>query len=366
LACCPWIADPFFAPKLWLLGAADVLLAALYLLRRPVSTPDWVATAWVLAVSLSSLFASSTHLEALALALLPVPAYWVLRSGLPSGDSVAQAIRLGSVAESAVAVLQWCGADPFRWFGYRPEAFANPRMRVYGTLGNPDFVAAWCCATLPLVATMPSRRLRWAAIALQVAAILAAGSRIFLLFLPAYLAVLLFYRPRWWRLALLGLPVAAALVWLSPVRPIGNTIAGRVYLSRIPLAHWREIPLTGTGPGSLETRFAQWQQQWLRTRGNDPSVRRFAGPVDHVHNDYVEFFVEYGAVGLAVFLCLCGRITIQGFRLRSQPVPPYIISAAGGAAGLMLCAGVDFPFHRPAEWGLLWLLFGLLACTKKS
>jgi hypothetical protein len=37
-----------------------------------------------------------------------------------------------------------------RALGWQPEIFASPRMRIYGTLGNPDFVAAWLCATLPL------------------------------------------------------------------------------------------------------------------------------------------------------------------------------------------------------------------------
>ena len=65
-------------------------------------------------------------------------------------------------------LLQYGGLDPLRWLGWQAEIFVNPRMRVYGTLGNPDFVAAWLCATLPLA--------RGAAMALQLAAILATAA----------------------------------------------------------------------------------------------------------------------------------------------------------------------------------------------
>ena len=220
-------------------------------------------------------------------------------------------------------------------------------MRVYGTLGNPDFVAAWLCATLPLYAGVRRRKYALMGLALQLAAIFATGSRVFVLTLPVA-AVLLALRSahlkRWW---FVGLPVAAALLLVSPARPLSVTLQGRLYLASVTAGHWRQIPLLGFGPGSFETRSATWQGE-----EGDP---RFAGPLDHAHNDYLELWVEYGPLGLCAFLALCGWLMARAWCVRSGAA-----GAWAGVASLLAIACVDFPFHRPAEWGLYWLLLGII------
>jgi putative inorganic carbon (HCO3(-)) transporter len=262
---------------------------------------------------------------------------------------------LGSVVESALVLLQFFGRDPFLWFGWRPEMFSSSRMRVYGTLGNPDFVAAWLSAALPLSLVLPGRAWKRAAVvAFELAAILATGSRVFLLALPAAAAAALLcsVRPRKWWLA--GLPVAAALLWLSPARTLQATVEGRLYLARVTAAHWREVPLTGFGPGSFPLKFAAWQLQWLRSQG--PGAGRFAGAANHAHNDYLELWVEYGPIGLGAFLVLSGWLIAGAWKKRSEN--PAALCAL---AALLAIACVDFPLHRPAECGLYWLLLGMLS-----
>ena len=343
LVCWPGLQHPFSTPKIILLACLDLLAAALYLSRKPrPAGPEWPWLAWLAALSLSALLAPFVSLGALLLAVLPAPLCMAVRRGLLAPDRVRWALLWGSAVESALVLLQYGGLDPLRWLGWQAEIFANPRMRVYGTLGNPDFVAAWLCATLPLA--------RGAAMALQLAAILATGSRVFLLALPAAAVVLALRRARgakWWWLA--GLPVAAALLWLSPARPLAETVQGRLYLARVAASHWREIPPFGYGPGSFEAQFARWQVEWIREHGR----ARFAGDVDHAHNDYLEILVEYGPIGLCAFLGLWGWLMAKGWALESSR------GAWGGVAVLLAIACVDFPFHRPAEWALYWLLLGM-------
>jgi hypothetical protein len=240
-------------------------------------------------------------------------------------------------------------------------------MRMYGTLGNPNFVAAWCCATLPfcwreISCAAPGwpRVLRWAAAALQILAILATGSRVFALVVPLQAcAVLLFGNRRRglvWASTLMA--AAAFLLWLSPARPLSTTIQGRLHLVRVGAGEWGG-PVAGYGPGSFETQFGRWQVAWLRAH-SDPASVRFAGVVDHAHNDYLEFLMEYGPVGTGVFLALCGWAGVQAWRRRAGPLGSVHWAAATGAASLLAIAAVDFPFHRPAEWSLLWLYFGIL------
>ncbi len=346
LVCWPNLEQPFSTPKLWLLAAVD-LLVAVYWLRhgKALGAPGWPWLAWLAALAASAVAAPYVSYEALLLAALPIPLFW---SPLPA-DRLGRALLYGSAIQSVIALLQYCRLDPLRLPGWSPEVFPNARMRVYGTLGNPDFVAAFLCTTLPLYAGVKSRTWLAAGLALQVAAILATGSRISLFALPVAAGVLVWrgVRPRRWWLA--GIPAAAVLLWLAPARPLGVTLQGRFYLARVAAAHVTEMPLIGFGPGAFELQFAKWQAAWLSDPVNRERDARFAGPVDHAHNDYVEMAVDYGPVGLAAFLVLCGWLITAAPKHR----PP---GAWAGLAALLAIACFDFPFHRPAEWALFWLL----------
>lgn len=343
LVCWPGLDRPFSLPKLWLIAGLDLLVLAQYLGRKPApQMPAWPWLAWLGAVSLSAVTGPYVSLEALLFLLLPLV---LCAADLSSGA----ALCAGSAVESIIALLQYSGHDPLQWLGWRPEAFASPRMAVYGTMGNPDFVAAWLCATLPLCAGARGA-IQAPLTVLCLSAIFATGSRIFLLALPAAALVSILRNRRlvkWW---LLGVPVACALLWFSPVRPLGATIEGRLYLARVTVSHLREIPAAGYGPGSFGLKFGEWQGPWLREH---PGDARFAGPVDHAHNDYLEFWVEYGTLGFCAFLVLCGWFAARAWRSRA---PDGVLAAF---VTLLVIACVDFPFHRPAEWALFAILVSL-------
>lgn len=348
LVCWPGLAHPFSTPKIILLACLDLLVAAHWLGCKPRPAGlEWPWLAWLAAPALSALLAPFVSLNALLLAVLAAPLCIAIERGLLAPERARWALTWGSGVESAIVLLQYAGLDPLRWLGWQAEIFANPRMRVYGTLGNPDFVAAWLCGTLPLA--------RGAVMGLQLAAILATGSRVFLLALPAAAVVLALRRARgakW--LVMAALPAAAALLWLSPARPLGETVQGRMYLARVAVSGWREIPPFGHGPGSFETQFARRQAEWIRQHGPSP----FAGNVDHAHNDYLEILVEYGPIGLFTLTGLWAWLMAKGRTFESSG------GAWGGVAALLAIACVDFPFHRPAEWALCWLLLGMCGRSK--
>ena len=371
LVCWPDLDRPFSAPKLLLLVAVDLALTIAWLCggRRSLRQPSahWWALAWAAAVSTAAIAGAVASLDGLLLALAPVPLFYAIAGGLVPRDTLARAIWRGSVCEAIVALIQCCSLDPLRWMGWQPELFWSARMRIYGTLGNPDFVAAWLCAALPLcwreiARAAPgtrSRALRWAAAAAMVAAIVATGSRVFALVLPVQAALPALRSKRLRRAALLAIPVSAALLYLAPARPLAATVEGRLYFMRVA-TFGAPILAAGSGPGSFEARFAAAQSAWLKAHPRHP-LARFAGAVDHAHNDYLEFLVELGPLGLAVFFGLAACTAIEAWRGRDLPIHSVRASAAAGALTLMAIALVDFPFHRPAEWALFWIFAGILA-----
>ena len=184
LACWPDLAHPFSTPKTWLLAVLAVCsLAALAVSHPPAGRRhEWIWLLWPAAISVSALRAPSPGFDALLLAALPLPLAWALWRRAIDASSVLRAILIGSALESAIVCLQYTGLDPLLAIGWHPESFASSRMRMYGTLGNPDFAAAWLCATLPLY--LGNRGILRVFAILQIAAVFATGSRVALLALP--------------------------------------------------------------------------------------------------------------------------------------------------------------------------------------
>lgn len=367
LACWPGLEHPFATPKLCLLAVAGIAvlfrwLAAPKAIRFRAGASDWLWLAWLAAVALSALLATYVSADALLLLLLPLPLAFAIERDLVPRESICNALIAGSTLLCIIAIVQFAGVDPLRALGWVPETFANPRMRVHATLGNPNFVAAWCVGMLPLAAVRASTRAGWAAVVLHLAAIVATGSRVALLALPAAAVVLILRRHKlnWRWLVAVGAILAASL-WMSPARPVGTTIEGRLYLARVAASGWRQIPLTGHGPGNFELQFARQQTVWAAAHPAQSAA--FAGAVDHAHNDYLEMLVELGPVGLGAFLAVLGGIAWRARRIQDDA---FATGAWGGAAALAVTALVDFPLYRPAEWTLLWLFLGVLGRSKMA
>ena len=308
LAVWPGLERPFSEPKLIWLVASTVVLLALPPARPGVAVAPllrWTTVAWIAAFLLAGLASPLPAFPPMALGLAaPIFALALVRAGVPALTIIAgQAI--GASACALVALIQWVGADPFVLAGWHaPIEGASIRMRVYGTLGNPNFIGVLMAMSLPLTVALlsrttasPLRRLAWAGLVVQAAALVATGSRGAVLGLGA--AVTVYALLRWSRRVRIGLAAVALFAGIaigtSPARPIDTTAAGRLYLWRVVSPHAWDAPLVGQGPGAVTLHFPDWQRQAARSGVRD---RRFAGLTDHVHNDYLEALVERGLPGL--------------------------------------------------------------------
>ena len=119
----------------------------------------------------------------------------------------------------------------------------------------------------------------------------------------------------------------------------------RLDTSRESLDMIRQRPVAGFGGGTFYTAYPPW-------RGDDQAF------MDHAHNDWLEFVVEYGLVGgalLAWFLLLCLMRAASGLRNRDR-AKQFGISFASLMAmvAMMIHATVDFSLQIPANAG--WFL----------
>ncbi|MGZ6077575.1 MAG: O-antigen ligase family protein [Myxococcaceae bacterium] len=362
----PWATNPFSSPKWIVTGLAAV--AAVALLPRDARRPGSVAIAALanLGACLASMLldggptpwwtlAGPLLVACLALSAAPMP--W---------SAIAWAGGLSAMA----VLLQALGADPFASFA--PE-LEGARLRLYGTLGNPDFVASVLGVTAPLSAVVALRRgamtarLLTASTALQLLALALLRSFATLLSLGAAVLIVLLAGPRERsRRALVLALCAGLLVAALPLagRSAGTVLQGRLYLWTTAAPHVAEAPLLGRGPGAVVLHWPRWElARWKARCGEDAGcVRaqpesRFAGLQDHLHDDWLERLLEGGVGGLAALLALF--VTALAAALRSGTLEG--LGVAAGLASLAARATVDFPLSRPADLVLLAVLAGAAA-----
>jgi putative inorganic carbon (HCO3(-)) transporter len=431
----PGLAQPFSTPKLYLLVVTVIALAPLAWIawrsssrsRTTVSTSTRqtrpthrytaapthvVAAMWLASWSWSALFADVVSLDALLLALAGGGLAIVLTELRPDPMRLAAAHAIGATGVAMVAVLQWARLDPFALAGWvAPIAGASPRLRVYGTLGNPNFVAALLAGAVPLTIGLivhstqsaqsghsvhsahsaapsdrqPTRRLvlvvGLTAVALQLMAIAATGSRAGALGLIAAGLTWILSGPRTYRrrVAIACGLAAVVVIGVSTARPLRETLAGRVYIWQVVWPHAFEAPWVGQGPGAFAELYPAWEREARRKPPTAAAAVYFAGPQQHAHNDYLEALVERGLAGpvtlLLVFTTWLGG-GMRFFRPRgpvsggggvaSTGAEPLLIGAAATLAALGAIAFVDFPLARPAETALWWTSAALLGAPREQ
>jgi hypothetical protein len=394
LAVWPAAGSPFHDPKRWVFLAAAGLGAL-------ASLPRWRWTALpLIALTVVQPWRSAeAGWQALAFA-------WALAAWpalQPELRHFSKVIGVAGTLVGLVVILQFFGVDLFALAG--PEA-GTGRLRLYGTLGNPDFVAS---ALLPISllllgvwthrspqaaearqgwpnsgsvrisassveepararaerdrAASAWRRIDWAtrhraertvvALVLLLGALMMTRSFATLLSAVAALLVLLIHRRGARVVPLLVVCVVLGLGLIG--RDLGGTLAGRSYLLAVALPHVADAPLLGHGLGSTVQEWPAWELSYWQARCADAACvaahpqGRFAALQDHVHADWLEWLLEVGVLGVLALLLALGAPLLAAWR-RTDVTSSWVLAAL---AAVLTRALVDFPLHRPADLCLL-------------
>jgi len=372
----PGIQRPFSTLKIILLGGVVIVAAILTVSTGNFRLPTlsrglrFSLIVWPSSLILSALFGEFVSLEALCLSLFSLAWFLLVITLGPKSMHLAMAVAASSTAIAVIALLQYVGLDPFHLLGWTTPIYGSPRMRVFGTLGNPNFVAAFLVAGMPLFISLGKqikiRAIYYPVLFLQAAAVFATGSRAAIAALIAALVWLsaLGQFLRWRLLAAVVLIMLVLLPWI-PSRSLMSTLEGRVYIWRVAASHLFERPLFGFGPGAFEPKYIEWETDYWRDGRAAAEQRKYSGLQAHAHNDYLEIIIDGGfAAALSLWLLLGSFFTFV-FPIARAVAGNLPAGASAGVVALATIATVDFPFHRPAELFLLWTLMAHV-CLLKS
>jgi tetratricopeptide (TPR) repeat protein/O-antigen ligase len=290
---------------------------------------------------------------------------------------------VGLGTTSLIGVLQYTGALSVAWRDMPWEAELG--RRVYSTIGNPNFLAAYQLVVLPAaiaILLFSSSVVE----ALAAGAVVAVGYACLLFtnswggwsgFLASviYLGAALKRRavPVHWQRALVVLLVCLAitapffLTKRTAALGHGTGMVARLLLWRSAFDMIRERPLTGFGPSN----YFVYSRSYIRDRALDPRydtiwinnpefLDRNPG---RVHSEYLNMLVDSGIwgllalgfVALAFFWSLRTRLAMES---RSEE-KALAIGIGAGVLAMLVHAIVDFPLHMAAAGGLTFLVLGL-------
>lgn len=388
------VLDGFGLPKtiLWQAGIAGVVLVGAWAARRggPVALPRAALCVGPVLFLLLTLpgTALATN-RALALGRLRFWSFGLLtylaaRAALRSGPRQRLLFRCFTVAlalQAVYAVLQYFGLDP----GFRfSEA---QRMRVFGTIGNPNFLGGYLAGGLPLalgLALWDERRawrtVGFVSVLLCAAALVVTGSKGGLLSAAAGGTLLLCYA--WFRgefrarlgaagrKALLGAGIALLLfvgaaavfegafpIWrnlVTSLDPKGKSVGIRRVYWHTTVELIKARPVAGWGPGCFAAHQLEAQADWLARPENATFVHT-AGTPRHAHNDYLQLTAEAGLLGLAGLLIMLALWMSQAMLHLRRDRPDWAACAAAAVAAILVQALVSFPLYRPLGCMMFWL-----------
>lgn len=365
----PGLAGAFSAPKKILIEAVvivvGVLVASQGRLRWPGLPRGFNASVCALlaALTMSSIVGSFVSLKVLLLPLSVMGWFVLLLVVRPRTIYLAMAIAFSSAGVAVIALLQYVGLDPFSLLGWTVSQYGSPRMRVVGTLGNPNFVASLIVSAMPLVWILGDllrrQTLFLSLLALEVMAVFATGSRAGILAIIATFCWL----GAVGRLAPRTIVAATVLLLLlssfMPSRALLSTIEGRLYIWRVTVPHLIERPLLGWGPGSFQPKYIEWETLYWQGGHGSERDREFAQLQAHAHNEYLEMMVDQGLVGTLGMLAILASFLAFAGRHAKKIGGELVAGASAGVVALAATALVDFPLHRPTELFLFWTLIAI-------
>ncbi|AKX52915.1 O-antigen ligase family protein [Thiopseudomonas alkaliphila] len=134
-----------------------------------------------------------------------------------------------------------------------------------------------------------------------------------------------------------------------------NEIRGQVFSDALPLA--QEKLLLGQGAGSFESVFSQYSSAAVRLH------------FDHLHNDYLQFVIEYGAVAtglLALFVLGCLWFGLRAlWQSRSEYRAGLALGVCMGLVSLLIHSLSDFNLQIPANAATFVVLCALAILAKE-
>ncbi len=389
-------AEQFSTPKIFLTKCFIILGLAVWALQR-----IWSSSRRQIPFPLGLPLLAFGGMALFSCLFSPVPRFSLLEVGialcgpawallLVSGERgearvrrVAILIAVAGGFVAAIALLQRCGFDPIVLGGYAVDwGSMAPRMRLYSTLGNPNYVGGYLIgAIFPAAALAAAAKARWAKLAwigitlIMLAAIVATGSHGAWLGLVAGLAIagtmllpagaasaqesaatfggieMLIPPSACWPLAILILPLA---------QRFATQFMGRIYLWRFSWPMFWRHPWVGSGWGTYQLQYLDLQGKFLAAH---PEYVGYWTNNRLLHNDPLQLLLETGLLGFAALCWLLWSYGREARRVTNGCTDSWrryaVAASVGGVTAILVDSFFNYQFAVAPTYILLFTLLAI-------
>ena len=140
-----------------------------------------------------------------------------------------------------------------------------------------------------------------------------------------------------------------------------NSFTGRLEVWGNSLAMVKDFPMTGIGVGNYRIHFQKYQSQEIQCSWVGEQYRVF-----NAHNDHIQFLVEFGLIGLALWLFVLWRFFCIIFLSLNNHIAPHarylLICPLIAVINVLINACFSFPFQMAIPPVLFMAYLGI-ACS---
>ena len=148
----------------------------------------------------------------------------------------------------------------------------------------------------------------------------------------------------------------------------GYSLMRRIAIWKFTTLMIKDHPLLGSGLGTFKYNSLYYQARFFNQGQNRKLYP--SGFADKVHNEYLQFWVEIGIIGLAIFIWLIICYFNFGIRFlrkeKDKQIQGIVIGLMGAVMAVLADAIFGFPLHLPATIVLFWLVVALTVIIIKG
>lgn len=130
---------------------------------------------------------------------------------------------------------------------------------------------------------------------------------------------------------------------------------GRLFIWKVCAQAIQEKPLLGYGFDSFKSTYSQAQAQYFSETPNDTRNAYLADDILFAYNDYIQIAMEYGIVGLIVFIVLVILV------LRKWNTNPIVSVSSIAMVAILLSMTTSYPLRNGSIVVVLMVLIGTIA-----
>ncbi|WP_055299894.1 O-antigen ligase family protein [Bacteroides thetaiotaomicron] len=242
--------------------------------------------------------------------------------------------------------------------------------KVTGTFDNPAGFASCLCFCLPFVAFLISQRNKYIGFAgwimggLIVTAVFLSYSRSGIVSIVTICAIVSFERlncSAWYKYLMIILVSGLLIVPSYLIKR--DSADGRLLIWQCGLEMVKDAPWWGHGIRSFEAHYMDYQAQYFKEHGLQNRNAMLADNVKQPFNEYLRILINWGGIGLLLFLSVVGLL-IYCYK-RNPTTEKHIALYALISVGVF--SGFSYPFSYPFTWIVTCLIVLMLVsdCQKQ-